>query len=70
MTGEHHEVQDIRLFINNMKRAEYRANWKKEDRKKKKTQTINETKMAKGMSLICIFKDLKFMSNSENFFCR
>ena len=35
MTGEHHEVQKIRLCINNIKQAEYRANWKKEDRKKK-----------------------------------
>ena len=64
MTGENHEVQGIRLCINNLKRAEYRKNWKENDRKKKRqqktaesrrpqTQTINETTMAKGMSLIC-----------------
>ncbi len=34
MTGENHEVQDIRLCINNIKRAEYRKNWKAKDRKK------------------------------------
>ena len=36
MTGDTHEVQEIRLCINNIKRAEYRSNWKKEDRKKKR----------------------------------
>ena len=40
MTGEKYDSEDVRTQINNIKRADYRKNWKVEDRKKKKASAI------------------------------
>ena len=56
MTSENHEVQDIRLCINNIKRAEYRKNWKKKSSQKRSSsvQESENSDLKQGMFMLVV----------------